>query len=192
MRYLRAPADFRFWEKVKISKEDGCWIWQAARTQKGYGSFRLSTKEAIGAHRYSYLRINGKLPNDIPILHNCDNKLCVNPRHLFVANIEARFNKRIKVKKPNECWEWFGSRDQDGYGYLTLIVGGRRYTKAHRIAYQLKHKVDIPENMVVMHTCDNPPCVNWRHLKLGTNQDNIRDRELKNRTYRKNPKSEHN
>lgn len=74
----------------------------------------------------------------------------------------------------NECWEWRGSLRSNGYGqYGTLRL------KAHRVAWQLTYGT-IPK-LHVLHTCDNPKCVNPSHLYLGTDADNTRDKVGKNR-----------
>lgn len=75
-----------------------------------------------------------------------------------------------------------------GYGSTTVTEGGvRRRTSLHRAMY-CKHKgcklVEI-DNLVIMHTCDNPRCINPKHLKLGTGLDNILDRQVKKRNYTK-------
>jgi HNH endonuclease len=71
------------------------------------------------------------------------------------------------------CIEWTGTRFQSGYGR----VGGRR---AHRVAYERAHG-PVPDGMLVLHTCDNPPCVNPDHLYAGTHADNMRDRMVRSR-----------
>lgn len=59
---------------------------------------------------------------------------------------------------------------------------GKAY-KAHRVAYYLHSGID-PADLLVCHECDNPPCTNPAHLFLGTDQDNIRDRNAKGRQAR--------
>lgn len=65
------------------------------------------------------------------------------------------------------CWEWQGRRQPDGYG----LFGS---AKAHRASFAAFNG-EIPSRYEVRHTCDNPPCVNPRHLIVGTHGDNMRD-----------------
>lgn len=70
----------------------------------------------------------------------------------------------------NTCIEGVGATNAYGYHIATIRVGARRYgVLAHRFA------VDVPQGMVVRHTCDNPGCVNPEHLRIGTQADNLRD-----------------
>lgn len=75
------------------------------------------------------------------------------------------------------CWEWSKWRDRDGYGNIRYGKGSRR---AHRRSYEA-FKGPIPKGLVVRHLCDNPPCCNPDHLEVGTNADNVRDREVRGR-----------
>lgn len=87
---------------------------------------------------------------------------------------------RDKTNKTETCWLWVGSIDSSGYG--SLSVGSKekkRKLLTHRIAYTLA-KGD-PGNLQVLHTCDNPRCVNPDHLFLGTHEDNMQDRKDKGR-----------
>lgn len=83
----------------------------------------------------------------------------------------------VQVRRdPSGCWMWSGSTNPNGYGHVTLHgVRG-----AHRIAWALMNG-PIPAGRVVMHGCDNPPCVNPDHLSLGSQMDNIHDAIAKGR-----------
>jgi hypothetical protein len=86
------------------------------------------------------------------------------------------------VEKSDGCWIWTGkSVNQKGYGQLGGIGGrGGGAILAHRLSYQI-HKGEIPEGMVVMHSCDNPSCVNPDHLSVGTQSQNILEAIAKGR-----------
>lgn len=71
----------------------------------------------------------------------------------------------------SDCWHFCGSRNQFGYGRLT--VGGRMQV-VHRLSYGL-FVGPIPDGLSVLHHCDNPSCINPEHLWLGTYSDNSRD-----------------
>lgn len=75
------------------------------------------------------------------------------------------------------CWNWQGLCNNKGYGILTR---DRKSHKAHRLFYEI-HVGPIPTGMLVCHECDNPTCVNPKHLFLGTIQDNNLDCKAKGR-----------
>ena len=89
-----------------------------------------------------------------------------------------RFWPRVAVS--SGCWVWTGSKDRKGYGAISISVGRQRCYKAHRVAWLLA-RGPIQAGMHVLHHCDNPPCVNPDHLFLGTNKDNVADRDAKGR-----------
>ncbi len=83
-----------------------------------------------------------------------------------------------KFQKTRGCWEWLGNRNQYGYGIFMLPNEVR--VRAHRYAYE-RYVGPIIDDMVVMHSCDNPACVNPAHLSLGGRGDNNRDAVAKKR-----------
>ena len=86
-----------------------------------------------------------------------------------------RFWERVDMT--GECWNWTGFKDRRGYGMLRFN-GGKQL--AHRLAFLFTFGT-IPDGMFVLHKCDNPSCVNPKHLWLGTQQDNIEDAVRKGR-----------
>lgn len=85
-----------------------------------------------------------------------------------------------RVDRSGTCHIWTGARDKDGYGFMKHKKKQRR---AHRIAFTIENG-PIPEGQLVLHKCDNPPCVNPEHLFLGLVQDNSDDMVNKNRQAR--------
>lgn len=75
------------------------------------------------------------------------------------------------VAKLDYCWEWQGGINSTGRGIFWL---NNKTPKAHRISWII-HNGDIPENVCVLHKCDNGKCVNPKHLFLGSYKDNTQD-----------------
>lgn len=94
------------------------------------------------------------------------------------AKVKSKIESFWNNTKPNDddCWEWIGTKTPLGYGRfrMRLVVGEEVYT--HRISWILKNG-PIPKGMNVLHKCDNPACCNYHHLYLGTQKENIKDRE---------------
>jgi hypothetical protein len=93
------------------------------------------------------------------------------------------------VKTDGGCWNWTGaSGNTMGHGHLRHAKstnapnpeGRQGHIYAHRLSWLLSGR-SIPINLLVLHSCDNPKCVNPEHLFLGTNQDNCDDKFSKGR-----------
>lgn len=96
----------------------------------------------------------------------------------LTSDFLSRYVKRFwsSVYKTETCWVWLGPVNQSGYGAFAFRHQDHRHViTASRISYLLATTGPIPEKLFVMHSCDNPPCVNPSHLSLGTNQENILD-----------------
>ncbi len=102
------------------------------------------------------------------------------PRGIYIRTkipLRIRFDAKWK-RVDSGCWEWQAARDKNGYG----IFGDAAFTTkfAHRISWIL-HRGEIPAGMGILHSCDNPRCVNPEHLFVGTQSDNMKDMGLKGR-----------
>lgn len=88
-----------------------------------------------------------------------------------------RFWDKVNINEENDCWNW--TRQLDNYSYGRFQYNGSSEL-AHRVAYLLWYE-ELPEGLLVLHKCDNPPCVNPSHLFLGTDNDNNKDMAAKGR-----------
>ena len=87
----------------------------------------------------------------------------------------------------NGCWPWNRGKNKKGYGQISL---GGKQIGAHRAVYQA-FKGKINDDMVIMHSCDNPVCVNPNHLSEGSQSENLKQAFIKNRARSYNSKKTH-
>jgi hypothetical protein len=96
-------------------------------------------------------------------------------KRLIVRPVRERFEEKFRVTPA--CWEWLGHKTPKGYGRMR---SDGKHHFAHRISYELYVGI-IPDGLIVLHSCDNPGCVNPSHLRTGTHQDNTDDRTSRGR-----------
>ena len=95
---------------------------------------------------------------------------------VWTDDFQARFVTKVDRTAGGGCHLWTGTKNTLGYGMFA--IGGKQVL-AHRLAHALA--TGDATAPVVMHTCDNPSCVNPSHLRRGTHMDNVADMHAKGR-----------
>ena len=159
------------------TKEGECLLWNGFVDLGGYARGRLFGK-SYQVHRLVFTRTHGNIDKGLCVRQTCGNKNCVSNAHLYLADLtDTKTNFWSKVSKEGSCWNWKAGKNSDGYG---VFRAGTHNELAHRYSYMISVGV-IPDNLMLCHTCDNPSCVNPKHLFLGDQFANMQDMLTKGR-----------
>lgn len=118
----------RFWKKVEIYDCQECWPWKSKPGKRGYGQIFSGTGFGpIGAHVASYMINVGPIPKGLHVCHTCDNKLCVNPKHLWLGTNAQNHE----------------DKDRKGRHGYTGVLGERhpRATLTDAVVIQIKREI---------------------------------------------------
>ena len=96
-------------------------------------------------------------------------------------DVVDRFWSKVQIGGPDDCWPWLAGCFDKSYGAFS--VTSDILVQAHRFACEITDGA-LPDDVVVRHSCDNPPCCNPSHLLRGTELDNINDRQQRGRQAR--------
>ena len=114
----------RFWKKVDVRGPSDCWEWQGAPGNHGYGTIIAGRGGRLGsylAHRLSWEIHFGSIPLGMCVLHHCDNRICVNPDHLFLGTKSD--NHRDMCRK--------GRNKTNGWENKTHCLRGHKFNFAN-------------------------------------------------------------
>lgn len=95
---MTAPVQDKFWSNVNRKDASDCWEWLGSRNEAGYGIFLGNI-----ASRFSYQLHWGIIPEGMLVCHECDNKACVNPMHLYCGtysdNMRDKLSRSVLYRK---------------------------------------------------------------------------------------------
>ena len=149
LRRAAAPSE-RFWAKVNKDGDNGCWVWTAATSDTGYGTFNAGGGKFMGAHRFAYLELVGAIPAGLVLDHLCRNRSCVNPEHLEAVTQRTNMLRGVapaaQVIATQKC-----KRGHDFSDAYVASRGSRRCRTCERIlARKRRNKTgrqNLPPNM---------------------------------------------
>ncbi len=156
-RNCRTPDSVRFERHFVKATPDECWEWTGRRSTYGYGAFRTGgtySRKQLYAHRFAYELYVGPIPDGLLVCHHCDNRLCVNPAHLFLGTIadnmrdaavkgrkmacakrgERHYRARLTEEQVREM------RQLRETTSLTLDEIGTRFGVAKHVVYHVVHR----------------------------------------------------
>jgi hypothetical protein len=121
---------------------------------------------------------------ELPVIYTDRSRIRHKPIILTGRDIERFYSKVVKSPDEDSCWDWDGNTDKKGYPEFRICHASKpgKY-RANRVSFFIHYNED-PGHKLVCHTCDNPSCVNPKHLFLGTHKDNYTDMATKNRNIK--------
>ena len=94
---LRLRTKRRLLKRIKIVPETECWEWTGWRDRDGYGGIKFNRKNARVHRLAAWIWLDFDLSSELFVCHKCDNPLCFNPKHLFLATCLE--NNRDSISK---------------------------------------------------------------------------------------------
>ena len=195
------PVMDRIKNKV-ITNPGGCWEWQGATYDSGYGLVYDGNKNSA-VHRTVYKETYGEIPDDMVVMHTCHNKSCCNPEHLKLGTKSQNTQDSMFYRNHNtskKSYEWSGKTVQEkldnifsiakktvsgciewtrstnaGYGVFSYRENGKPFSfLVHKFVYESIFR-PLEDGELVRHICGNRLCCNPTHLIAGSLRDNSID-----------------
>jgi len=144
----------RFWDKVNIKTKDECWEWQAYLL-KGYGQFHLNGYTEL-AHRISFMSCNEMKDKNNLILHKCNNRKCVNPKHLYEGNYCDNMKDYYNSNNVNY---YKGKLNEEAIKVIKWML---KFKYKHGLSRKLAKLYNVSEVTISMIKANKK----WGHIKI--------------------------
>lgn len=131
----------RFWRKSGVAAiEDKCWEWEGLITRGGYGRLYLDDyKIVVYSHRASYKINIGDIPDGLFVCHTCDNRKCVNPKHLFLGTCKDNLMDMSSKGRHSVCGEKSGNHKYSN----DMILEIRRLSSIGLVQSEIAKKFNV-------------------------------------------------
>lgn len=118
-----STAHQRFWKYLDRRGDDECWAWKSAHSTHGYGILSDTRLTCLYAHRLAYQLLVGPIPDDLHVLHTCDNRGCLNPKHLFLGTqVDNNKDRHMKGRSSRgEALSLLSRGERNGWSKLTDV-----------------------------------------------------------------------
>ncbi len=140
----RKPLILRFSRSVNIPTDASeCWLWTGYTSIQGYGKLTIGPR-VFSAHRLSWMLHNGPLIDDVCVLHRCDVRACVNPRHLFLGDrLDNALDMKAKDRHhtpPRKTHCSNGHPYTDENSRFNKPINERRWRRSCRTCHRLRER----------------------------------------------------
>lgn len=133
----------RLVDGIRFEIGTGCWVW-AGRERLGYGRIPVRKMGDLGIHRVMWWVKHGD-PGALDVLHNCNNKLCINPLHLHLGTHKQNFKEASQAKLLQGQWKTHCKRGHPLSGdnlYVQPTYGYRSCKQCAKERHKRKYRED--------------------------------------------------